>query len=235
MGKSAYLQTSRAAIKIFALLSICLITLSACVSLPDPETSQDFAVDEVAVVSPGHSAGQTFVSRRPRLDGITLWFKTESPGTPITLELFHTPVNEAPVFTVTVRSNNGQTHFGIPPQSDPAHQNYFIKLSTQGEIRILGHELLNKGRIVPAKDSVEVVDGLLDDGHSSHHRIVSHGLQGRPLVRKYLRPMSHRVLGIQWMHGLIGRKEFIDLGLLGNCNFAGYVADEIAVMAVELG
>jgi hypothetical protein len=119
-------------------LSLGSLSLASCVSLPDPETSQDFNKDVIAVVSPDHSVGQTFISHRPRLDGITLWLESDAPTTPVSLALFHSPTEE-PLFTTTIEPSNGQNKIGIPPQSDPPNQVYFIELTTsRGEMRVLG-------------------------------------------------------------------------------------------------
>ena len=69
------------------LLYLCaglLLTLSACVNLRDPEASQDYRADIVAQIADWGEAGQTFVSRRPRLDSIQLWMQpsAESPAGP---------------------------------------------------------------------------------------------------------------------------------------------------------
>ena len=118
--------------------SLVILSLASCASLPDPETSQDYNKDVVAVVSSDHSVGQTFISRRPRLDSITVWLESDTPNTSINLTLFFTPEGD-PIFTSTVGISNGQTRFEISPQPRMPNQVYYFELSTpQGEIRVLG-------------------------------------------------------------------------------------------------
>jgi len=59
-------------------LALCLaLLLTGCVTLVDPEASQEQAYDEVGVIGDGETLEQTFLARRPGLNGIALWV---SPG-----------------------------------------------------------------------------------------------------------------------------------------------------------
>jgi len=49
--------------------------LTSCVSLDDPETSQEYRAHIVATVNSGHTAGQTLVASRPRINSISVWFQ----------------------------------------------------------------------------------------------------------------------------------------------------------------
>jgi hypothetical protein len=61
---------------LFYLFALFFLTagLSGCISLNDPEASQEYSSDLVGTLDPQTTLGQTFVSRRPLLNGITLWF-----------------------------------------------------------------------------------------------------------------------------------------------------------------
>ncbi len=70
--------TSRAG---WAGLVLCLaLLLSGCVTLVDPEASQQQAVDEVGVIGDGEILEQTFLARRPGLNGVALWVSASAAG-----------------------------------------------------------------------------------------------------------------------------------------------------------
>jgi len=125
----------------FFLVTLLLVTLflTGCVTLPDPETSQEFNKAQVGVVSPNQTIGQTFVSRRARLNGIDLWLGAETSGYTMTVELFHEGDLDTPIHTTTVGTRSGKTHIDFPPQVDPPNQHYYLRLSNaSGEIALLG-------------------------------------------------------------------------------------------------
>lgn len=120
---------------------IGLIAIAGCTTLQDPEASQAFNSDVVGTISPGHPIGQTFTHRRERFNGITFWVEVEESGNDLTLDLFHSPKDQTPIFSTTVQVNSGANLISIPPQPDPPNQNYFVRLSTTGEgIRVLGRD-----------------------------------------------------------------------------------------------
>ncbi len=122
------------------LLLFFLITASPP-SLSDPETSQDFTADAIATISPGHSVGQTFVARRPRLDSITLWTGTDQAGAQLTVELFHSPNDAQPLFSTEVDVRDGTTTIPLEPPPDPPGQRYFLRLTpSQGEVKFYGRD-----------------------------------------------------------------------------------------------
>ena len=130
----------------FFLVTLLFITLylSGCVTLPDPETSQDYNQTQVAVISPGYSVGQTFVSRRARLNIIDLWLGDETPNVSMQVELFHKGDLTNPVFTTTVGARGGKIRIQIDPLDEAPNQHYYLRLSTnQGEIGILGRNESN--------------------------------------------------------------------------------------------
>ena len=129
-------QSARA--YLLTLLTLLLPALAACASLPDPETRQDFNAHTVATVNAAHTAGQTFISRRPRLNGIDIWLAPAEPGL-LKIELFHNPEDATPLFSEQVLAPEGQAHIRIPPLDAPPNQPYYLKLSAlSGEIGILG-------------------------------------------------------------------------------------------------
>lgn len=125
-------------------LMLFAAALSGCVTLTDVETSQEHARDPLGVVGPDSSIGQTFTSRRPRLNGFSFTAGTVSPASngsqSLLVELFHSPQDERPLFSTTVPVTTfSQVTVGLPPQPDPPGQSYYIHLTSQsGEVRIFG-------------------------------------------------------------------------------------------------
>jgi hypothetical protein len=103
-------------------LFLLAIFLAGCgpislVTLPDPEVSQEHWETYIASAGPGQTIGQTFTTRRPQLNGLTLWVKTSAEGGELQMELYHTPADEWPVFTQTIpfsSISNGVLHVRIP-------------------------------------------------------------------------------------------------------------------------
>lgn len=140
-NKATWILSSKVIGKQFFLVTLLLFTftLTGCVTLPDPETSQDFTNNRVTSISPGQTAGQTFMVRRARLNGIDLWLQTDQPGNLINIELFHNIEDTSPVFSGSFNSRDGKTHIEIPPLADPPNQSYYLRLSsTVGEVNLLG-------------------------------------------------------------------------------------------------
>src|SRR4030042_1873344 len=136
---------------IFLLISL-MLGISGCVTLADPEASQDYFSDIVAELNPQTTLGQSFISRRPNLDGITLWL-TASPGqtsesnnavsNTFNLKLFHTAGESTPVFSTTI--NAGTSNYSVPlaislpDQKNPSGQNFYLLLTNNsGSIQING-------------------------------------------------------------------------------------------------
>ncbi len=138
---------------IFLLLLIALsVSLSGCVTMTDPEASQDFTSDAITVLDAQTSLGQTFVSRRPDLNGITIWVTRVAPtsaGTPpanadvLTVQLFHSRSDPQPLITrylvIPPVAANLPITVPLPGQHDPGGQNYYLVLANDsGTIQING-------------------------------------------------------------------------------------------------
>ncbi len=125
------------------------IALSSCITLNDPESAQEDFGSVVVTLEPGHTAGQTFISRRRQLNGVTLWLSTpkDEPAFDgeLILQLFHQPGDQNPLYVVTIPlSASGHAtpiEVRLPPQSDPPGQSYYLSvLPTAGRIQVLGSE-----------------------------------------------------------------------------------------------
>jgi hypothetical protein len=129
-----------------------MISLSGCVTMADPEASQEYNSDSVAVLDTQTSLGQSFISRRPNLNGITLWLTSSSGQTnsndtlftnTINIKLFIAPGESIPVFSTTINApaygNNIPITINFPYQKKPSGQNYYLLLTTNsGSIQING-------------------------------------------------------------------------------------------------
>jgi hypothetical protein len=120
---------------------VLLVFLNGCTSLQDPESSQEFNGDVLATLTPGHTVGQTLISRRPRFDGISLWLGPDAPETSLSVSLFHSPYEATPILTTTVMVSEGKNQIEFKPLQDPDNQSYYLRLTTtQGKINILGRD-----------------------------------------------------------------------------------------------
>jgi hypothetical protein len=132
------IEWAKKCISILTLLLICC-SAAACVTLPDPESTQDYNRDRVGVIGDDQTLGQTFVSRRPRLNGIVLWLEGEPAGTAeglLTINLYHAPGDPDPVWTQRASYSQfvgtGVLQLSLPPQPGPAGQSYYLTLATTG-------------------------------------------------------------------------------------------------------
>ena len=129
-----------------AVLFLCLF-LSGCVTLKDPEASQEYSADLVATVGPGQTAGQTFISRRPHLNQVQLWLRQAKPPVrpeaEVFAELYASPEAEQPLAQVAIRystiAHSLLVTIPIPPQSDKPDQSYYLVLKTgDGAVSLFG-------------------------------------------------------------------------------------------------
>ena len=73
---------------------LLIVSTAGCVTFNDPEASQEFNSDLVGILDAQSVIGQSFISRRPHLNGVTIWFT--SPGN-----------QDSPI------SNNGQNFLNV--------------------------------------------------------------------------------------------------------------------------
>ena len=104
---------------------LAVFLLSSCVSLSDPESSQEINSDVVGVVTNHQTIGQTFISRRPRLDGIILWMESDRQNSLLTVELFHTPQDENPLFISTISLQENKTKILIMGWMGKKKESYY--------------------------------------------------------------------------------------------------------------
>jgi len=128
------------------LLSLSLL-VSGCVTLKDPEASQIHSEGVVATLQAGHRVGQTFVSRRPGLNGISLWLivskGADDPDAKLIVQLYTAPSESEPLTAVTLPLASIALGYPfeikIPVQPGPADQTYFLSmLATSGIVQVSG-------------------------------------------------------------------------------------------------
>jgi hypothetical protein len=142
-------------LRFFSLILVLFLlglSLAGCVTMTDPEASQDYTSDSIGVLDAETSIGQTFVSRRPDLNGITIWLARvdESTTSPkpdetdlLSVKLFLARSDPAPVYATTLAIPSSGSDLpitiSIPDQMNPAGQSYYILLANDdGTIQVDG-------------------------------------------------------------------------------------------------
>jgi hypothetical protein len=128
---------------ILILLFIVLsFTLAGCVTFNDPEASQEYNSDSVGTLDLQTVIGQSFISRRSNLNGVTIWISISSDQgnssvnsglNYLTVKLFHSPKDALPIFTTSILAPKaGSTvpiTITIPNQHNPAEASYYLQLT----------------------------------------------------------------------------------------------------------
>ena len=118
---------------------IALLT-AGCVTFHDPESSQEYTSVYISHPQPGETFGQTFISRRPRLNGIDLWLRpgdnSQGKNGVLNILLFHDITDTTPLaslsFPLASFANNNPLNIRFQPQPDPAGQSYYLELVPVG-------------------------------------------------------------------------------------------------------
>jgi hypothetical protein len=130
---------------LFFLTALLLLLLPGCASLRDPETSQEQSGQLAGVADAVVPLGQSFTTRRPGLDQVTLWAGVHTPGedgsVPLTFELY-VPHEPGPRVSLERRvTGDGPLTFSFSPQFDPPGQEYRVHLLTRsGSLVFYGRE-----------------------------------------------------------------------------------------------
>jgi hypothetical protein len=131
-------------------LIVLSFSLVGCVSFNDPEASQEYNSDTVGSLNSQSGIGQSFVSRRPNLDGITIWITPSSgqgaiPGLDdkhvLNIKLFDSESDTLPVFITNIvmpaSGNISPLTIQIPNQHKPANESYLIQFSTDSSTSLI--------------------------------------------------------------------------------------------------
>ena len=127
-------------------LGVCILLslfLVSCVTLQDPESSQEFQSEPIGLVTKDQSIGQSFHSRRPRLNSIQLWLRIKSDlsklpqSSKLDITLYHSINDLEPILSKSIPLEAINQSFPITvsftPQEDPPGQSYYINLKTNEE------------------------------------------------------------------------------------------------------
>lgn len=132
-------------IKIIGLISLTLfmlLGLGGCVTMNDSEASQVYSADTIGTLGTTSSLGQTFISRRPNFNGITVWLTRPPEQTNrydaaniniLSVSLFSAPGDPAPIYTTDLdipsSGNNLPITIKLPDQLDSAGRGYYLLLA----------------------------------------------------------------------------------------------------------
>ena len=127
----------------FLIVIILSLINSGCVTLSDPETSQVNHEQTVYIGAPEQTIGQSFVSRRPHLNSITIWLNPESNVGDLTVALFNTPQDSEPLLSkkisVTSLIPNQGFHFEFQPIGKSPNTKYYLEIhSLNTNFSVLG-------------------------------------------------------------------------------------------------
>ena len=123
-----------------AFFTICLLLLCSCVTLNDPESSQEFRSHSIAEITPDQDFGQVFISRRPKLNRIQAWLQVpqQASGLDFQLEarLFHQPTDSQPLAIIRISKEDLEKNFPLsinfPVQENQPEVPYFLRIETTG-------------------------------------------------------------------------------------------------------
>jgi hypothetical protein len=127
---------------------ILFLSLCGCASLQDPETSQENRGDVIAVLQPGQTFGQTFVSRNPDLQQMLIWLNVDKGSLTnsgrFVVELYHQPGEAMPIssmsYDLQALVNEGSLNITLKTDSKvlPAGA-YYLEFRTEGgSVQFLG-------------------------------------------------------------------------------------------------
>jgi len=136
MKLTAHPRLKKNLIVLSMILTIASIT-GGCVALNDPEVSQEYRSDVVGTLTSTQVVGQSFVSRRSRLNSLQLWLRPapdeEISGGTLIFNLYHGPQYKHAIASVTLdagyAANSNPVTITFPAQDDPAGQTYYLTLT----------------------------------------------------------------------------------------------------------
>ena len=169
MARGKAPQNSRNLLKLVLLLSSLALLLSACTTLTDFESTQDYRGQVVGVVSREATVGQSLAVRRADFNGITLWLRpkeTENPAeAALQVRILAAPGAAEALVEQSISFARLEAQFPVtiqfPPISPRAGQTYYLELATSdGEVDVLGR-LENASPLGEAYLSGEALDADL--------------------------------------------------------------------------
>jgi hypothetical protein len=130
---------TRTKLSILIFISFCTTLISGCVSLYDPESSQDNRSEIITTVHAGQVFEQSFASKHSRFNSLEFWVKPESNTTTqdsrLLVELYQTNQPNNPFFVASYKMSDivGDTPLKLTfsPRVDPPNNRYTLKIKPQ--------------------------------------------------------------------------------------------------------
>ena len=139
-------------IGLIILTLLAVASLSGCITMTDFESSQDYTSDAVGSLDLQTTLGQSFVSRRPELNSITIWL-TRIPSISgnlspenaniLAVSLYLAPGDPKPIYASTIaippKGDKLPITISLPNQKNHDSQSYYLQLSnSSGTIQLNG-------------------------------------------------------------------------------------------------
>jgi hypothetical protein len=124
-----------------ALISICLLFLTGCVTLSDPESSQEYRSHPIAEITSEQDFGQTIISRRPKLNRIQVWLQVPEQASgfdyQVIASLYHKPTDLQPIASIRFLKEDLEKTLPLsiifPVQVNQPEISYYLRIETTAE------------------------------------------------------------------------------------------------------
>jgi len=142
-------QVKRLPVLFFLALLPLGLLLASCVTMQDPEESQDYRSQIVGSLIQGQTIGQTIISRHKNLDGLQVWYnldKSTAPDDGILTATIYKGTDDGEFIKsipISFRRLSSQDTINIPLnlENNPVNQVYFIQFQTdKGNIQFFGRD-----------------------------------------------------------------------------------------------
>ena len=147
MVKGEAQHNSRHPLKLILLLSGLALFLSACTTLTDFDTMQEYRGQVVATVDAETTVGQSLIVRRPGWSGVSLWLRPQGteypPDAALLARILPAPGAAEALVEESISFARLADQFPVTvefyPLSERADQTFYLELSTNdGQVDVLG-------------------------------------------------------------------------------------------------
>jgi len=149
MVKGEAQHNSRHPLKLILLLSGLALFLSACTTLTDFDTMQEYRGQVAATVDAETTVGQSLIVRRPGWTGVSLWLRPQGteypPDAALLARILPAPGAAEALVEESISFARLAAQFPVtiefPPLSERADQTFYLELSTNdGQVDVLGRQ-----------------------------------------------------------------------------------------------
>ena len=132
---------------LLGVLSLLALLLSACTTLTDFDSMQEYRGHVVGTVSPEMTVGQTLVVRRPGFNGVLLWLRPRgseyTDDAAVLARILPAPGAETALVEQSISFQRMAVQFPVSieftPLSEVAEETFYLELSTNdGEVDVMG-------------------------------------------------------------------------------------------------